>query len=209
MLAVEEQVVCIHTCHLFLWMGISLSFSMSLVLSQKRLIEGLKAYHRTVIGGATGLLLLFAAWWIWMHRPPLGCASLPEYGSVDKISVYVARVADQPGVVCARVYNGTDEEIGYGGGSFSLQESWLWVVWLPHFNVKDVLQNFLSGSLGIAFTADLIIISPGGKAEGHYLPSSAWSRHPAPPGRYRVCFSYRTRWSSDEQRVCSAPFWLP
>lgn len=131
---------------------------------------------------------------------PYGGALLPEHGSSRDISVHVAQITDRPGVVRALVYNGTDEELAYGATSFSLQKNWLWIIWLPYLDFKD----FLFGAKMRAVTPVELLLRMGGRAE-RYLPRFGKS---APPGRYRVCFRYQVRRSTEEQCVCSTPFWL-
>lgn len=158
-----------------------------------------------VIIGAAILLLL--VWWINVHTPPVGCQELPEYRPSGQLSFSIAQEPNRSGFVCARIYNGTNEELGYGPTAFSLEKSWLWFVWLPYFNVKGVLKHFLLGTPTISVTPVLRHLPIGGKADG-YLPFSYFGRYPAPSGRYRVCFHYYVRWPT-EGHVCSMPFWLP
>lgn len=154
------------------------------------------------------MFLCLAGWWMHTHRLPLGCAALPEGGPDNTISISVARVVDQPGVVCARVYNGTYEDLGYAAGAFRLHKSWLWVLWVPYFNLQDVVRSLLPGAPIVAFTGMIDLLPPTGRMDG-YLPSFGLYHSPAPPGRYRVCFRYLAGKSEDERRVCSAAFWLP
>lgn len=159
-----------------------------------------------VVAGMVVVLLL--AWWMMTHTPSVGCEKLPPHGPSGTLSMSIARDAHQSGSVCVRVYNGTDQMLSYGPTAFSLQESWLWVLWLPYWNGSDLLKHLFSVSPKMAVIMIRRRLPVGGRTDW-YLPFSPFGRSPAPSGWYRVCFDYRVGATRKEQRVYSAPFWLP
>jgi hypothetical protein len=131
------------------------------------------------------------------HPSYLGCLPLPETGPAGRVSVYVAKALDVPGVVCARVINGFSSSIVGAVGYLRLQK------W-EEGRFRN-LDEILSGGAPMIMTADRPAM-PSGAVIDRRLP---FSGQPAPPGRYRVCFGYIPPEQDQYQQVCSEEFSLP
>lgn len=141
-----------------------------------------------IIGGAVGLflLLLFIADQS-RYPSPAGCPSLPQWGPVGKISLYVEKALDQPGIVCVRVINGLGDMIEIGPRN----------VWLEGKN----------GPVGTPIArVDRLVLMQTGAIFDYRLPHT---RQPAPSGRYHVRFHSRTFPNRDNYTTYSLEFSLP
>ncbi len=153
----------------------------------------------TVIGGAVTLFLFLPVDGRSDHPlPPPGCPSLPEQGSPNSISVYVAKALDLSGVVCVRVVNGFSDGIHTGPPFVRLQQ-WEEGGWWR----KGKFRNFVGQGGG---TLPYGAVLPAGGIMDERLPGFG---EQAPPGKYRVCFSYLPLGQKREQEVCSKEFSLP
>jgi hypothetical protein len=116
------------------------------------------------------------------------------------VSLFVAKALDAPGVVCIRVIN--EYSVGIATKRLALQkweEGWVSGWWGREF--RDVEPELPSAGA----------IMPVGTG---FLPGviDTWrplSGQPAPPGKYRVCFSYRSPNQEKYQDVCTEEFSLP
>lgn len=134
------------------------------------------------------------------------CESLPERGPDNAISLLVSRAVDYPGVICVRLYNGTQRFVLYERGAIRLECRWIRLVWVPYFRLSDLLARILGLFWGsYEFSVQPVLI-PGGPRDS-YLPSPY---APAPPGQYRVRFCYREEPEQKEKQcIYSAPFSIP
>lgn len=141
-----------------------------------------------IIGGAMGLflLLLFIADKS-RYPSPAGCPALPQWGPAGKVSLYVEKALDQPGIVCVRVINGLSDMIEIGPRN----------VWLEG-------ENSPVGTM-IAYPDRLLLMRTRGMFD-YRLPQT---RQPAPSGKYRVCFRSRTFPNQDSHTAYSPEFSLP
>lgn len=111
------------------------------------------------------------------------CDSLPARGPDNVVAVFVGRIATHPGMVCARLHNGTQETINYGLLSLRLERRWLGIVWSSALRLRDLLP----GDPRIAVKLPLFMLRPG-EGQDKYVTSLYG---PAPPGTYRVRLHYR------------------
>jgi hypothetical protein len=126
------------------------------------------------------------------------CPPLPEQGPVERVSVYVTKTIDVPGVVCVRAINGFSSAI-VAAGVFSLGlQKW------ERGKFQD-FQESTPGSTPTIIAADRPQMSPGVSID-HQLP---FSGQPAPPGRYRACFRYNLLSGGEWQEAYSEEFSLP
>lgn len=129
------------------------------------------------------------------------CYSLPEQGPENTVAIAAKGLPRPPGMVCARVYNGTPKVSHYAPEALRLEGRWFRLVWLPYFGVRDMLSLIL----GIQSHVDFSPI-PSGTTRDFYLPS----RHaPAVAGTYRVRLRYRVPSEEEEHTVYSEEFVLP
>jgi hypothetical protein len=141
------------------------------------------------------------------HPFSLGCPPLPESGPPGQVAIYVAKTQDPPGFVCVRVINGRSESIGHSAPPrVSLQR---WEEGKP--GQPGQFQDFPGayshpGGLDVQ---QLLVkwYSPPGMILDEQMPMF----QPAPPGRYRVCFTYSVikQGEQSEHEVCSEEVTLP
>lgn len=129
------------------------------------------------------------------------CDSLPKRGPDNGVAIFVSRIASHPGMVCARLYNGTQETISYGIPSLRLERRWLGTVWSSALRLRD----FLPGGPRMVFRALGFMLQPGEERDQYVAPFYG----PAPPGKYRVRLHYRTHSEEDERWAYSETFALP
>lgn len=127
------------------------------------------------------------------------CPSLPDQGQTEAVAVFVAQALDAPGVVCLRVRNTLQVHIAGEIYFQRWEKGWFWGGQFR--NVESYPRR--GGALMPVGAA--LLLPPG---EGIALPLPV-SGQPAAPGRYRVCWRYRTPAQEQEQEVCSAEFDLP
>lgn len=149
------------------------------------------------------LLFLLPTWGRSEQTSLEGCPPLPEQGAVDIVVVHVAKALDVCGVVCARVINGISPWVSSGGFNPRLQK-WEAGKWWRKGQFRDFGET-KPGDIPMLVTLDLHRLEPGIVANQR-LP---FSGQPAPPGRYRVCFSYRLRGQKQHREACSEEFTLP
>jgi hypothetical protein len=130
-------------------------------------------------------------------QPLPGCPQLPEQGVARRVSIHVSKRLDTTELVCVRVINGLSVNVEYGAVAFWLQK---WKETEGKFlNIED---PDLRGT-AVQMVAYML---PAGGILDRYLPSS---RQPAPPGRYRVRFRFRTPGQDVDEEVYSGEFSLP
>lgn len=129
--------------------------------------------------------------------PLKDCPLLPEQAPEGTITVYVAKMQEKSGFVCARAVNGIRPSINFDG--FHLQ--------------KRDGEQFHDFAEPMPPTPPGVII--GQEAVHIMLPIGYWfdrqfpSFSPAPPGTYRACFRYTLHASTEEREACSEEFSLP
>jgi hypothetical protein len=131
------------------------------------------------------------------------CESLPEQGPDNEVSLFAAREADRPGVVCVRVYNGMHDAIRYEGNALRLERRWFGLVWLPLTRIR--LGDVFRGCKPVFLLGVERAVLPG-KLSDSYLPSIY---EPASSGTYRVRLRYRLPEQDIEQSVYSKEFTMP
>lgn len=138
------------------------------------------------------------------QAPPPSCPSLPEQGPANTVSLYVAKALEVPGTVCIRVINGFSKSIETRRIALQKwEEGKLWGLWGRGF--RQVAPKpppagpIFPGSIGA------LLGPPPGIADMR-LPFPGQT---TPPGRYRVCISYRPPGQEKYQEVCSEEFFLP
>jgi hypothetical protein len=130
------------------------------------------------------------------------CQALPARGPARFVSVLLSRTVDRPGIVCVRLYNGTEQVFYYEGNALRLQRRWLGFVWLLYIPLSSELLSPGPRSLSLRQPE----LMPG-VADDTYLPTAY---DPALAGRYRIRFCYRAAPESREQQcVYSKRFSLP
>jgi len=130
------------------------------------------------------------------------CQALPARGPAHFVSILLSRTTDRPGIVCVRLYNGTEQVFYYEGSALRLQRRWLGFVWLPYIPLSSDLLSPGPRSFALMHPE----LMPGA-AEDTYLPTVY---DPAVGGRYRIRFCYRAAPESREQQcVYSKRFSLP
>lgn len=67
------------------------------------------------------------------------CDSLPEQGPDSGVSLRTSRIANRPGTVCIRVYNGTPEFWSYESEALQIERCWFGLVCLSHLRLTDLL----------------------------------------------------------------------
>jgi hypothetical protein len=159
-----------------------------------------RVHDLTLIAGGLYLLLFSPVGARGEQTSPVGCPPLPERGPANAVSIYVAKALDVPGVVCARVINGFSSSIA-SGLNLKLQK------WQEgKGSRRGEFHDFRDpGSAPFLVTANIMAMQPG-VIVNQRLP---YSGQPAPPGRYRVCFSYIPPGQAESQPVCSVEFQVP
>jgi len=143
-------------------------------------------YHPLMTGGRLLLMLfLLPSLGRSEYLPPPGCPPLPEQGSANTVSVYVAKALDVPGVVCVRRINGFSTSVRYS--RLWLQE-WdngrLWGLWGAGFRDFPPERQEPQIIVGLAIGATWEAASTVSDVR-FPLPSPS-----IPTGRYRVCVTY-------------------
>jgi hypothetical protein len=165
------------------------------------------SWRTGVMGGVSLSLLLLPVMAGGDYLSYLGCPPLPETGPAGQVSVYVAKAQNEPGLVCVRIINGLRESISHGVPLGRLQV-WKQGTW----GRKGQFQNFQD----VSTLPDGSVV--GAPLAGWYLPAGEgwdgilpYSRQPAFPGQYRVCFRYQVerQGARSEHEVCSEEFSLP
>ena len=130
--------------------------------------------------------------------PPGGCPPLPEQAPECTVAVYVAKMPERPGFVCARAVNGIPPPIGYDG--FHLQRR-------EEGQFHDFIEPMPPTPPGVIIGEDAIRFE---MVIGSRLDRQFPRFGPAPPGTYRVCFRYTLHHMiTERQEVCSEEFSLP
>jgi hypothetical protein len=139
--------------------------------------------------------------------PYPGCPRLPVEGVTNKISVYVVKAQVYSGLVCVRVINGLDEPI-YSGVIPGRLQQWEKRWWWREGQFRDFQDVSTLPDGSVVFEPAALFSLPAGAPRDGFLPLSG---HPAPPGRYRVCFRYQIerQGARSEHEVCSEEFLLP
>lgn len=159
-------------------------------------------HHLTIVGGGACLCLFLL--------PVLGrsqdtlfpspsCLPMREQGEADAVFLDVAKVIDIPGFVCVRVLNGFSEQILAGPQGVRLQKR------KEGKKQEHSFQDFEPFPAGARLPAGAGLIPARGVVDW-WLP---YSKKPASPGIYRVCFSYTFPGQKKGfQEVCSQEFSL-
>jgi hypothetical protein len=157
-----------------------------------------------MLGGIILCSLLLSGLGRGEHSPSLSlqeslhCPPLPDTGLASQVSVYVAKALDLSGVVCVRVVNGFSDGI-HTGPPFVRLQKWEEGRWWR----KGKFRNFVGQGGGVLPYGTVL---PAGGLIDERLPGFG---EQAPPGKYRVCFSYLPLGQKREQEVCSKELLLP
>src|SRR5712691_657248 len=111
-------------------------------------------------------------------KPLSGCPPLPEQAAEGTVAVYVAKMQEKLGSVCARAVNGIPPPIGYDG--FHLQRR-------KEGQFHDFTEPMPPMPPGVIIGEDA---SRFEMVIGSRLDRQFPRFGPAPPGTYRVCFRY-------------------
>jgi len=126
------------------------------------------------------------------------CSSLPDHGPENQVTLSVAPVVDDTGVVCVRVYNGRQDWIFYDWSSLRLERRWFGLVWSSILHPKDLFPDRQG------YHVQPVVRYVGGKGfRDFFLPSQY---NPVHPGVYRLRFRYRLTEQGEEQTLYSEPF---
>lgn len=130
-------------------------------------------------------------------RPLSGCPPLPEQAPEGTVAVYVAKMQEKLGSVCARAVNGIRPSIGYEG--FRLQRR-------EEGQFHDFTEMMPKSHPGLIIGEEAVHFElPIGSWLDRQFPLSS----PAPPGTYRACFRYTLHMSMEQREVCSEELSLP
>jgi hypothetical protein len=133
------------------------------------------------------------------QAPPPGCPPLPGQAPEGTVAVYVAKMPEKPGFVCARAVNGIPPPIGYDGFHFQRREEGQF-----HDFTEPVPPTPPGVIIGEDATRFMLVV--GSRLERQFPLYS-----PAPPGTYRACFRYTLylNLNTERQEVCSEELSLP
>jgi hypothetical protein len=125
------------------------------------------------------------------------CPPLPEQAPESTVTVYVAKMPEKSGFVCARAVNGIHPSVSFN--SFLLQQR-------DEGQFHDFTEPLPPTPPGIIIGEEAvhIVLMPG-----QWFDRQFPSFSPAPPGTYRACFRYTLYMSTEKQEVCSEEVSLP
>jgi hypothetical protein len=133
------------------------------------------------------------------------CPPLPVQPPARRVSLHVAKAIDRPGVVCVRALNGLAAPVTYDGLSFWLQR-WDKDHWVQRdYGAESVLTLPSGETIPVMFASPAYGL-PEGESIDRYLPGSG---KPAPPGKYRACFTISSPKKKGQEHICGQAFFLP
>jgi hypothetical protein len=130
------------------------------------------------------------------------CGLLPERGPDNVVSLRVSRIANRPGTVCIRVYNGTPEFWRYESEALQVERCWFGLVCFPPLRWRFPNMPLIGG----------VVLLGGGEYmlfPGYRDFHRSLSYEPTSPGTYRIRFRYFSSYEEEKQTVYSEEFVLP
>ena len=127
---------------------------------------------------------------------------LPKQGPDNVVSLRVSRIADNPGTVCIRVYNGTPEFWRYESEALQIERCWFGLVCFPPLRLRFPHLPLIGGPVLLVDSEYRLF--PGYRDFYRSLPDE-----PTSPGTYRARFRYFASYEEEEQTVYSEEFVLP
>jgi len=125
------------------------------------------------------------------------CPPLPEQVQEGAVTVYVVKMPEKPGFVCARAVNGIRPSVSFN--SFLLQKR-------DEGQFHDFTEPRPPTPPGVIIGEEAVhIVLMSGQWFDRQFPSFS----PAPPGMYRACFRYTLPQSAEMRETCSEEFTLP
>lgn len=134
------------------------------------------------------------------------CPLLPVQPPSRGVSLHVAKAVDMPGVVCARVINGLASPITFGGRDALWLQRWDKDHWEKRDYASESVLTLPSGETIPVMSASPAYELSEGKSEDRYL---RYFGKPAPPGKYRACFTFLPPNREDQETLCSRALFLP